>query len=219
MPMDVWNGCSAEFSEDDLLKRECYAGLDLASKTDIAALVLLFPGNPNKILSYFWCPGDNLKRKSDRDRVPYTMWADQGFIEATEGNVIDFDAIRNKINELGNRFIFKEIGFDPWNATQLANQLMGDGFNMVEIRQGFQSLTEPTKEVMNLALSGELKHNDNPVMNWMAANVTVKQDPAGNLKPDKSKSTGRIDGMVALIMAVGGMIRQTPAGEVGMVLV
>lgn len=204
LDMAAWDATAGVVNANKLIGHECYGGLDLASTTDIAALVLLFPmdnGNYH-ILPYFWIPEANMKERIIRDKVPYDAWARDGFIEATEGNVIDYGIIRKRINELGRIYNIKEIGHDPWNATQLSLELDGDGFTMVPIRQGFASLSSPTKELMNLVLSKKIKHGGNPVLRWMADNMVVKQDPAGNIKPDKSKSTEKIDGIVALIMAI-----------------
>lgn len=204
LDMAAWDATAGVVNANKLIGHECYGGLDLASTTDIAALVLLFPmdnGNYH-ILPYFWIPEANMKERIIRDKVPYDAWARDGFIEATEGNVIDYGVIKKRINELGRIYNIKEIGHDPWNATQLSLELDGDGFTMVPIRQGFASLSSPTKELMNLVLSKKIKHGGNPVLRWMADNMVVKQDPAGNIKPDKSKSTEKIDGIVALIMAI-----------------
>lgn len=214
MPMEIWLPRAAEYTEEDLLKRDCFAGMDLASKVDIAAFVLVFPGEKMRILPYFFIPEQNMERRAKRDRVDYKLWVQQGHMIATPGNVIDFDYIRDFINKLGDKFAFKEIAYDPWNATQIATQLQGDGFPMVEFRQGFRSMSEPTKEVMSLCLSEGIEHNNNPAMNWMMANVAAQQDPAGNLKPDKEKSGQKIDGPVAMIMGLGRAIVNPDSGSV-----
>jgi phage terminase large subunit-like protein len=120
----------------------------------------------------------------------------------TDGNVIDYDAIRAKVQELGEQFNIREIAFDRWNATQVTTQLAGDGYTMVPFGQGFQSMSSPTKRLLELAISGRIAHGGNPVLRWMAGNAVVKTDPAGNIKLDKSKSTEKIDGAVALAMAL-----------------
>jgi len=126
----------------------------------------------------------------------------------TEGNVVDYDVIRRRINELGERFKIREIAIDRWNATQLAVQLQGDGFEVVTFGQGFRDMSGPTKELEKLVISGKLRHGNHPVLRWMASNVSVETDAAGNLKPSKKKSTERIDGIVAGIMALGRAILQ-----------
>ena len=126
----------------------------------------------------------------------------------TEGNVVDYDVIRRRINELGERFQIREIAIDRWNATQLAVQLQSDGFEVVLFGQGFKDMSAPTKELEKLVVSGKLRHGANPVLRWMASNVAVETDAAGNLKPSKKKSTERIDGIVAAIMALDRAMQQ-----------
>ncbi|NEX63451.1 terminase large subunit [Noviherbaspirillum galbum] len=202
IPLETWDKCGGELP--DLSGRVCYAGLDLASTTDIAALVLAFPiAGKVHLLPFFFVPREGIKRRSSRDRVPYEVWARQGLIIPTEGNVIDYDIIRAKINELAEIYQIKEIAVDRWNATQISTQLAGDGFEMIGFGQGFASMSGPTKELERRVLAQEINHGGNPVLRWMASNVSIKQDEAGNMKPDKSKSTERIDGIVAALMALG----------------
>jgi phage terminase large subunit-like protein len=207
--MPDWNACRAEFP--DLTGQTCWAGLDLSTTTDISAFVLAFPLNGRVyFLSYFWIPESKVSDK--RDRVPYALWQREGLVTATPGNVVDYDRIRADINELGRKYKIQEIRADPWNATQLVTQLTEqDGFNMAEMRQGFVSLSPPTKEFERCVLGRTLAHDGNAILSWMVGNVQVKTDPAGNIKPDKSKSTERIDGAVAAIMALSGVIE----GETG----
>jgi phage terminase large subunit-like protein len=149
-----------------------------------------------------------------RDRVPYSTWVRQGLVTATPGNVIDYAYIRQQINELAKVYDLREVAFDPWNATQLSVQLQDDGINMIEMRQGFASLSGPSKEFLRLVLAGLVAHGGNPVLRWMADNVVTRQDPAGNVKPDKSKSMNRIDGIVASVMAIGrAMLANPKAGR------
>lgn len=202
LPMETWDACNEELP--DLTGRTCYAGLDLATTTDIAALVLAFNiGGKVHLLPFFFVPEEGIKRRSDRDRVPYDVWVRQGHVIATDGAVIDYEVIRAKINELSEIYHIKEIAIDRWNATQLATQLTGDGFEMVAFRQGFASMSAPTKELERRVLAKEVNHAGNPVLRWMVSNVSIQQDAAGNMKPDKSKSTERIDGVVASVMALG----------------
>jgi phage terminase large subunit-like protein len=207
-----WDRCAG--SIPDLTGRRCYGGLDLASTTDIAALVLAFPpqvddAEPMYLMAWFWIPAAAMIERERRDRVPYTTWVRQSLVAATPGNVIDYDYIRQTINDLAGSYEIQEIAYDPWNATQLSLQLIDDGVQMVEMRQGFASLSSPSKELLRLLLSEKIAHGGNPVLRWMADNVTARQDPAGNIKPDKSQSTGRIDGIVAAVMAVGRAMTAT----------
>ena len=134
------------------------------------------------------CLRSNLRKRAERDRVPYDLWAAQGFIEATPGNVVDYGAIEQRILADAALFQVKDIAYDPWNATHIALRLQDEGATMVEFRQGFRSMSAPTRELEKLIVSRKLAHGANPVTRWMAANVAVAQDPAGNLKPAKDKS-------------------------------
>lgn len=204
LSLDKWDACNGAVDPEALVGRRCYAGLDLASTTDLAALVLVFPDDEGgfDILPHFWIPGENIQERVRRDRVAYDVWADRGYLTATEGDVIDYDSITAKIDELAQKYDIVEIGFDRWGATQLTNNLSNSGMTVIAIGQGFASMNAPTKETLNLVISGKLRHGGNPVLRWMADNVVVKTDPADNQKPDKQKSTDRIDGIVALIMAI-----------------
>lgn len=217
LPMEAWDKCPAVIGKETLAGRECYGGLDVASTIDIAAFGLLFPplgeDDPYTWLPEFWVPRENLLHRAHTDHAPYDLWLEQGLIHATEGNVIDYDVIRARINELGARYNILEIAKDPWNSTQLGTQLAGDGFTIVDIRQGFMSLTAPTKELLKLVVSQRLNHGGNPVMRWMASNLSVSQDPAGNLKPDRRKSTAKIDGIAALVDALARALVRPDGGS------
>lgn len=186
--------------------RRCYAGLDLASSVDIAALVLVFPPDAKDgaytVLPHFWIPGDNIRERVNRDRVPYDQWVRQGLVTATEGNVIHYAAIRRDLMELRKVYNLREVAFDRWGAVQLAQELDDAGLTVVEFGQGFASMAAPMRDLLSLVLEKRLRHGGNPVLRWMADNMVVKQDEAGNFKPDKKKSTEKIDGMVALAMAL-----------------
>src|SRR5262249_36968995 len=158
---------------------------------------------PWKIRCRFWIPADNVLKRAQKDRVPYDLWVRQGFFESTDGNVIDYDVIRERIREDAKAYDIQEIAFDRWNSTQLCTQLTSDGLTMVPFGQGFASMSGPTRGLEKVIIGHQLAHGGHPVLRWMASNVAVKQDAAGNLKPDKGKSTERIDGIVALVMAIG----------------
>lgn len=213
LDLSAWDESAGLVVDTKLEGRACYAGLDLASTTDIAALVLVFPMDDETFesLSYFWIPGDNIQERVRRDRVPYDTWVSQGLITATEGNVIDYAAIESKLKQLSSRFNIREVGFDRWGATQLSQNLQAENLEVVPIGQGFASMSAPTKELLNLVLSKKMKHGGNPVLRWMADNMVVSTDPAGNIKPNKSKSREKIDGMVAMIMALDRAIRNEKA--------
>ena len=211
MPMEKWDKCEFAVSEDDLEGRVCYGGLDLSSTTDITAFVLVFPPEDENdkyiILPYFWIPEDNLDLRVRRDHVPYDVWERQGFLQTTEGNVVHYGYIEKFIESLVERFNIREIAFDRWGAVQMVQNLEGMGFTVVPFGQGFKDMSPPTKELMKLVLEQRIAHGGHPVLRWMMDNIFIRTDPAGNIKPDKEKSTEKIDGAVATIMALDRAIR------------
>ena len=211
MPMEKWDACNFPFDALELEGRVCYGGLDLSSTTDITAFVLVFPpideDDKYYILPFFWLPEDTLPLRVRRDHVPYDIWERQGYLLTTEGNVVHYGFIENFIEELGQRFNIREIAFDRWGAVQMSQNLEGLGFTMVQFGQGYKDMSPPTKELMRLTLNKMIAHGGHPVLRWMMDNIFIKRDPAGNIKPDKEKSTEKIDGAVALIMALDRAIR------------
>jgi phage terminase large subunit-like protein len=211
MPMHVWDKCSFTVDTEFLKGRECYGGLDLSSTTDLTAFVLVFPpideDDKYQVMSFFWMPEDNIGLRVRRDHVPYDVWEKQGYIKTTEGNVVHYGVIENFIEELGTKYNIKEIAFDRWGAVQMTQNLEGLGFTVVPFGQGFKDMSPPTKELMKLTLEGKIAHSGHPVLRWCIDNIFVRTDPAGNIKPDKEKSTEKIDGAVALIMALDRAIR------------
>lgn len=216
-----WKACAFPFDEEKLKGRACYGGLDLSSTTDITAFKLIFPpadeNEKFKILCRFWIPGDKIDVRVRRDRVPYDVWVRQGFIEATEGPTINYGFIIKQITKDAREYDLKEIVFDPWGSTMMIHTLHDMGFeeekvahaprHLIEFRQGFKSMSSPTKALETMVLNKEIAHNDNPVLAWMMANTVVKIDEAENFKPDKAESTERIDGIVALIMGISRAVR------------
>ncbi len=197
---------------DALEGRDCYAGLDLSSTGDITALVLMFPPRDMDekyiVLPFFWVPEDTIPRRVKANSVPYDVWEKQGHILATEGNVIHYDFIEKFIYDLAEKYHILEIAVDRWNATQMIQNLEGEGFTIVPFGQGFSSMSAPTKEFYRLLMEGQIIHGGHPVLRWMAGNVVIDTDPAGNIKVTKAKSKEKIDGIVAAIMALDRCIRQ-----------
>ena len=206
MPMDKWDECGGVVDPYALEGRACYAGLDLSSTSDLTALVLVFPptseDEPYIALPFFWLPEETLSLRVRRDHVPYDQWARRGFIQTTEGNVVHYGFIERFICELGERYDIREIAHDRWNATMMVQTLEDDGFTMVPFGQGFKDMSPPIKELMRLVLEHRLCHGGHPVLRWNMDNAFVRTDPAGNLKLDKEKSTEKVDGAVALVMAL-----------------
>jgi len=218
MPMAAWDKCAFTVDPEELEGRVCYGGLDLSSTTDITAFVLVFPplddDDTFKILPYFWLPEDNVSLRVNRDHVPYDLWARQDLVETTEGNVVHYAEIERFITKLGEKYNIREIAYDRWGATMLVQQLEGEGFTVVPFGQGFKDMSPPTKELMKLVLEQRIAHGGHEVLRWMMDNIFIRTDPAGNIKPDKEKSTEKIDGAVAMIMALDRAIRcGNDAGE------
>jgi len=211
MPMEKWDACSFDVPDEELEGRVCYGGLDLSSTTDITAFVLVFPPNEDDdrfiVKPWFWIPEDNLVQRVNRDHVPYDIWNRQGYLETTEGNVVHYGFIENFIERLGEKYNVREIAFDRWGAVQMVQNLEGMGFTVVPFGQGFKDMSPPTKELMKLTLEQRVAHGGHPVLRWMMDNIFIRTDPAGNIKPDKERSTEKIDGAVATIMALDRAIR------------
>jgi len=202
IPMEEWARGASPIDAEALRGRSCFAGLDLARVNDLSALELLFPpvadGELWKVLSFFWCPEDDIGSRSLRDRVPYDVWARQGFLIATPGNTTDYGFIEAKVLELAGQYQIKGIGFDRTFAGEIVQSLMAENLNMVEVGQGFLSLAAPTAELLRMVKAGELQHGNHPILTWMASNLACATDAAGNLKPDKEHSAEKIDGISAL---------------------
>ena len=202
----MWDACEERIDWAEFDGAPCYAGLDLASTTDIAALVLLFEREGRFYARpFFWVP-EEVRTRVERGQQFYAEWAAGGHLQSTSGNVIDYDVIRENIRDLAATYRIQEIAYDRWNASQLITQLMNDGARCVPFGQGYASMSAPSKELEGLLASGKLVHDGNPVLRWMALNAQREEDPAGNIKPSRSKSADKIDGLVALIMALGRAI-------------
>lgn len=209
--MHLWDKCSFSIDYEELNGRVCYVGLDLSSSIDITAFVLVFPTRTDDekyiVLPFFWIPEDNLELRVNRDHIPYDVWEMQVKLETTEGNVIHYGYIEKFIETLGKKYNIREIAFDRWGATQMVQDLEGIGFTVVPFGQGFKDMSPPTKELYKLVLEERIAHGAHPVLRWMMGNIFIRTDSAGNIKPDKEKSTEKIDGAVAMIMALDRAIR------------
>jgi phage terminase large subunit-like protein len=206
LDMGHWDACNHEVNLDELEGRECYMGLDLSSKLDLTALAMIFPPTDDDLWRLWvncYIPRETMAERERVDRIPYAMWERDGWITPTDGDVIDYKWIERDILELSERFNVQEVAYDPWSAQQTALRIRDDiGIPVVPIRQGFMSLSEPTKEFERLVVSGKLCHGGNSCLAWQANNVTVRHDPAGNIKPDKGQQTHKIDGIAASIIAL-----------------
>ncbi|MFM0682856.1 terminase large subunit [Streptococcus suis] len=219
IPEHVYAKGNDPIQYESLKGRSCYAGLDLSSTSDITAFVLVFPPRFEEenyiVLPFFWLPEDTLELRCRRDHVLYDVWERQGYIKTTEGNVVHYGFIEKFIEDLSEIYHIKEIAYDRWNATQMVQNLEGMGLTMVPFGQGYKDMSPPSKELYKLMMEGKIQHGGHPVLKWMGQNVVMRQDPAGNIKPDKEKSVEKIDGIVALIMGLDRCLRhQTDEGSV-----
>ena len=209
IPLDKYDKGNTPFDPKSLAGRMCFGGLDLASTDDIAAFVLVFPpvdGDPYYyILPHFWTPYENMLKKSQN--FPYDRWARQGYLNTTDGNIIHYDFIEREIEKLGEIYNIVEVAFDEWGAIQMAQNLEKQDFRMIRFRQGFKSLSPPSKELYRLILDEKIRHGGHPVLRWMAENVYIETDAAGGIKPSKKKSQHKIDGVIAAVMALDLTIR------------
>jgi phage terminase large subunit-like protein len=206
LSMEHWKACKPGVRDEELLGFSCAVGLDLSTKLDLSAAVYLFRLNDRyRALCDFWIPEETAKRMERKHNIPYSRWIKEGWIEATPGDVIDYSRIRERLNERKAIYTIREIAFDPYNATHLVQELQTDELQMIEFRQGYLSMSPPSKELEKLVISGELDHGNNPVLTWMASNVAIDTDKRGNIAPVKPKpgSAKKIDGIVGLIMALG----------------
>lgn len=209
---DVWFDAAPEpeFDAASLYGRRCWGGLDLSSTQDLTALVLLFEpteADPHwRLRPWFWLPGDGLHDKADKDRVPYIAWRDAGFLTALPGRAIDKLAVLHKLAQIVSLYDVQEIAYDEWRIADLLMLIQQEGLAMpalVPFRQGFKSMAPAVDEFERLLLGRQVRHDGNPVMTWNAANAVVVSDPAGNRKVAKERATGRVDGIVAAVMAAG----------------
>ncbi len=195
-----------QFKDEKFKDRACCGGLDLSSTTDLTAFVLIFPPDEPEDLWYVktncYCPSDTITERSRSDKVHYDLWAKQGWITATPGNYVDYAFVKKDIIGAAEMFDLKEVGYDPWNSAQLAGDIYNDfAIQMVEVRQGAKTLSEPAKDILKKALAGKIVHGNHPVLRWCADNVVMIPDANENIRPAKDKAVERIDAFVAMITA------------------
>lgn len=218
--LDAWDACRAPIDEAALAGRRCYVGLDLSTTTDLTAAVAVFPdedGAGCQVVPRFFCPAERIQTRVVRDRVPYDEWARRGLLVATPGPTVDYERVRAELVDWQDRYQVRMVAFDPWNATDLVSRLEKvDGFTCVKMRQGKATLSAPSKAFEKAILEKTIRHDGHPILRWNIQNASVDTDNAGNIQPSKAKSTERIDGIVALIMALDAMHRdaEPPPGDV-----
>lgn len=214
LPLDVWDACVGDIPWQDMEERmkgrPCFPGLDLSLTTDITAKVKLYPPTDAdplwRVACRFWVPEKAIVKRVKRDRVPYDQWAAMGALLTTPGNSVDYRAIKTSVLDDVVSDDLREVGYDPWNAQQVATELGDDGVTMVPVRQGTATMSEPSRKLEALLVDQQIAHGGHPVLRWMAANVAILTDSNGNIKPDKAHSGERIDGIVALIIALSRAI-------------
>lgn len=202
MNMDKWNR-SGQGIDVDLSFKRCYVGVDLSAKLDLTSVALVFPLEDGyyAVLHHSFIPEATMIEKEHKDNVPYSAWVRKGYLTAIPGEVIEQQWIIEYILSLAKKYNIVEIDYDPWNATEFGQRMENEGFTCVEVRQGVYTLSEPMKDVERLAIQGKLIHFDDPVLRWAISNVVAVTDSNGNIKPDKSKTTQRIDPAAAMITA------------------
>jgi len=198
-----WDACPVVSDLEQYVGAACYAGLDLSSVRDLTALALWFPGDVPFARVKYYMPEDNIKRRVDDDGVPYDVWARDGWITTTPGNVVDQEFVKHDLQKEAETYHVLEVALDRWNSTKIGTELTDDGLEVVLFGQGFASMSAPSKDFETMVVGHKLANDGSPVTRWCVGNVAVKEDPAGNIKPDKSKSTEKIDGVVAMLMAEG----------------
>ena len=214
--MTVWAKGGKKFDPAILLGRKCYGGLDLASTRDLVALSLVFPpdedGGEWYVLVWHWCPQEKIDTQEADDAANYKAWQSAGWITATPGNVTDYTPVKEKIREVAKLFELVELGFDRWNALQITNDLMDEGIPFVEVPQNTGGMYPGSKKLEALVYGNKLRHGANPVLSYCAGNVALLMDSNGNFRPDKKKSNvnGRIDGIVATVMALSRAVVNQP---------
>lgn len=201
---DAWQKCIGTTDPANLKGCACWGGLDLSNVSDITAYVLLFHENDRfQLLPHFWIPEEKMLEKVRKENINYDKWVAEGYVTVTPGNVIDYDFVKADILRIVADYDLRTSAYDRWNSSQTIIDLQNEGLECNPFGQGYGSMSAPTKEFEKLVLTGKIEHFGNPVLRWMLASTLVKTDPAGNIKPDKEKSTQKIDGIVAAIMALG----------------
>lgn len=205
IPDDVWMKCDE--GEVDVSGMQAWGGLDLARSRDLSAFVLLFEGEGRyHVKTWLFLPEDS----AEESQNPYHEWTREGYLILTPGNVIDDDVIIQTIREACETYSIQEICYDRYSASNIIKTLIADEIPMSAFGQGFVSMSEPTKQLEKLVYGQKINHMGNPVMRWMMSNVELRTDPAGNIKIDKGRAENKVDGIVALVMAIGANMAQEP---------
>lgn len=203
----TWDSCGAEVVWDTFHAATVTAAIDLSARNDLTALAIAAEDEEGVVDIHveFFAPESGIAERSRRDRVPYDLWAQQGYITLTPGGSVDYAFVAERMMALSSDFQINEIAFDRWRIDVLKVELarIGAELPLAPFGQGFKDMSPAVDEFESLLLNKRIRHGNNPVLNWCAANAIAVRDPAGNRKLDKSKATGRIDGLIAALMAIG----------------
>lgn len=205
---EKWMASSKTKDDSFLANMPCWGGLDLSNVSDITAFVLMFKDERERLFlkPFFWIPEESYNEKVRKENVFYADWVEKGYVRMTPGNVTDYDYIMADITQIAQQYHINSIAYDRWNSSQMVINMQNEGFEMSPFGQGYGSMSAPTKELEKMVLTQNIEHFENPVLRWMMSSVAIQRDPAGNIKPDKRKSSQKIDGVVAAIMAMGEMM-------------
>ena len=220
IPMERWDENNKPVIKEELHEKVCFGGLDLASVSDVAVYSLVFPPSDlekgsYRTLNWYFIPEEGIKVRVNRDKVPYDVWKREGLIITTPGRTIDYGFIKTVIKMTLQTYDVRGIMYDRWSALQLVKEITDEtGALMLEMGQGYASMSPPTKEFQKLILEGRFHHGGDPVLRWMINNVAVLQDPAGNIKPSKADSSEKIDGVVSNVMALNGCIKNSLSASI-----
>lgn len=209
-----WDACAADYKPEHLAEMECFGGFDLASTIDMTAFVLMAKDDDDIFWLYpwYWVPEGQVEREREERKGHYWRWVQDGYLNSTPGNMADYGWIRKDVSTIAGSVPFHWIGFDPWNARQFEGQLEEDGFEIVEYRQGYKTLSTPTKYLEGLVTSKRLRHPNHPILNWNIDNVFVQSDENENMRPIKNPkqgTEGKIDGVMATLMALCELLRNS----------
>jgi phage terminase large subunit-like protein len=211
--LGMWDRAPA--TATGLAGRTCYAGLDLASTIDLASYALDFPDGQggHDVIWRVFTPAAQLGQLDRRTGGKASVWANLGLISVTDGDVIDYEQIKAQLRADAETYDLREVAYDRWGATQLATELLDEGFPLIQVGQGFATMSGPTKELLRLITAGLYRHGGNPVVRWQAGNLITRTDPSGNVKPDKARSRDKIDSLVAGVMALDRALRHAAAPQ------
>jgi phage terminase large subunit-like protein len=205
LSMQAWDKCA---SAPPIVRRRAWLGVDLSANKDLTALVLVVPDGQGgyDVRADFWCPKEKLVERGRNDKVPYGLWVQQGYLHTMEGSTIDNEVVERRIVELCNEWDIREIDFDPWNARDSMSRLLRESLPVVKVEQTTANLSNATKTLETLILSGKIRHDGHPVLRWNISNAVAESDNNGNVRPSKKKSYERIDGVSALVTALSRAI-------------